>query len=79
MTIDAQMFINVLVGIVCAGMGWWMNNIYKAHESLRERVGALSEDLPKTYVMKADMHDLRDAIFERFDRLELKLDNKADK
>lgn len=79
MAVDAQTLINILGGLVCSGMGWWLNNMWRAHETLRAQLGELAVDLPKNYVMKADMIDLRDAIFERFDRLERKLDNKADK
>ena len=76
---EAQTIINVLIAVVCGGLGWWMNTMYRAHENLRREVSNLSISLPTSYVMKADMHDIRDAILERFDRLEMKLDRKADK
>lgn len=76
---EAQTIINVLIAVVCGGLGWWLNTMYRAHETLRREVSDLSISLPTSYVMKSDMHDLRDAIFERFDRLEMKLDRKADK
>lgn len=79
MTLDAQTIVNILFGIICAGGGWWMNTVYKAHEALREQFNSLAVALPTHYVMKSDMHDLREAIFERFDRLEVKLDRKVDR
>jgi hypothetical protein len=76
---EAQTIINILIAVVCGGMGWWLNTMYRAHETLRREVSAIAVALPTTYVTKADLHDIRDALFARFDRLELKLDRKADK
>jgi len=76
---EAQTIINILIAVVCGGMGWWLNTMYRAHETLRREVSDLAVSLPTSYVMKSDMHDIRDAIFERFDRLEVKLDRKVDR
>jgi hypothetical protein len=76
---EAQMIINVLIAVVCGGMGWWLNTMYRAHEVLRAEVSKIAVALPTSYVMKSDMHDIRDALFARFDRLEEKLDRKVDK
>lgn len=76
---EPQTVINILAGAVGAGLGWFLNSLHRAHEKLRQEVNELAVSMPTHYAMKSDMHELRDAIFARFDRLEEKMDRKADK
>jgi hypothetical protein len=48
--------------LICAGLGWWMNDLYQAHKSLRVDVAQLREQIPQLYVSKADFKDDLDEI-----------------
>jgi len=81
-----QMFVNVLL-IVCGGLlGWVMNNInasvkalHDADAMLTTKVQAIEVLVAGTYVKRDDMDKLGNALFQKLDRIETKLDNKVDK
>jgi hypothetical protein len=59
---DAITAINVLTALVFAGMGWWMNDLWQAHKSLRQEVSEFKQSIPEKYVSKIDFKDDLDEI-----------------
>lgn len=48
-------------------------------EKLAKHINEISVTLPTKYVMKEDLQRLSDALFAKLDRIEAKIDKKADK
>ena len=76
---DAQEFINVLIGIVLAGGGWFARSIVADMKELAGDLHALEIELPRSYVPKADFAQAFTEIRAGLQRIEDKLDGKADK
>jgi len=84
--LDAQTFINILVGI-CAGLGGWvLNSVRQSVSRLQDQDQALADKVQRIevlvagqYVKRDDMDKLTSAIFAKLDRIESKLDGKQDK
>lgn len=84
--LDPQWVFNVLFSIVGALGGWLLNNIRDSVRDLRQQDKILTEKVQGmevlvagSYVRREDMQNLSDAIFKKLDRIENKLDGKADK
>ena len=76
---DTQSIMN-LVGIVSIGAGgWFAREIWGAVKELRKDFHEIEVDLPKSYVSKIDMDKRMDRIEAMFQRIDEKLDGKADK
>lgn len=76
---DTQTVINVLGGIVMAGVGWAARELWGAVKALRADLQRLEVALPTNYVTKTDFHDTMKHIESMFQRIYDKLDGKADK
>ena len=84
--LDAQTFINILVG-VCAGLGGWvLNSVRQSVSRLQDQDQALADKVQRIevlvagqYVKRDDIDKLTSAIFAKLDRIESKLDGKQDK
>ena len=76
---DTQTVINVLGGIVMAGVGWAARELWGAVKALRSDLQKLEVALPTNYVTKSDFHDTMKHIESMFQRIYDKLDGKADK
>ena len=75
MIVEYQSLFNVAVTLAAFLAGWVLNNITKAMDRLDKDV----RDLPDKYVTKGDYHrDLHD-IKTLLQRIDDKLDGKADK
>jgi hypothetical protein len=79
-----QNVINILIGICGALGGWWMKAMWEAVKDLKdERLAGQVSDLKVLvagdYVRREMFDRLSDAIFAKLDRIESKLDGKADK
>lgn len=75
MTVDYQVLFNVAFTIAAFLAGWVLNNITKVMDRLDKDV----RDLPDKYVAKSDFYrDLHD-IKVLLQRIDDKLDGKADK
>lgn len=78
---DAQTVINIL--FACAGGmgGWILNNLKSSIETLQKADSALSDKLQHievlvagTYVKREDLEKLSYALFNKLDKMEIKLD-----
>lgn len=79
-----------LVNLLLAGFGgligfllnvvWQaVKDLQKADKVLAERVGEIEVLVAGSYITKTDFTQVTDAIFRKLDRIEDKLDGKADK
>lgn len=82
---DQNLF-NVAITIAGALAGWWMKAMWEALKDLKLADDKLAKDVSDLKVLVAgdyvrrEMFDrLSDAIFAKLDRIEMKLDSKADK
>jgi hypothetical protein len=77
--VDAQTTINLIGGGALTVLGWIGKTVYDATKSLEHEVRDLQIELPKSYVTKQDFKNVMDDIKGMFQRIETKLDAKADK
>lgn len=83
---DAQTFINIAIGLVGALGGWVLNNLKSSIDELRKADSALTDKVQHievlvagTYVKRDDMEKLGESLIAKLDKIEAKLDRKADK
>lgn len=76
---DQQTVINVLFGIVSAGLGWFSREMWAAVKELKSDLSTLKADLPKQYVQKDDFKEGLKEVKDMLARIFDKLDQKADK
>lgn len=83
---DAQTIINIAIGLVGALGGWVLNNLKSSIDELRKADSVLADKVQHievlvagTYVKRDDMDKLGSALFAKLDKIEAKLDGKADK
>jgi hypothetical protein len=79
MKMEAQFVINILGGIVIAGIGWAARELWAAVKSLRDDVKRIEVALPTNYVQRNDLDTRMKHIEDMFQRIYDKLDTKADK
>jgi hypothetical protein len=83
---DMQILFNIFVGVIGALGGWILNTIWGEIKSMQETDDILADKVAKIEVLVAGQYCKRDemerlsvAIFAKLDRIEDKLDGKADK
>jgi hypothetical protein len=83
---DAQLLFNVIVGVAGAMGGWILNTIWGEIKCMQESDSMLADKVSKIEILVAGQYCKRDemerlsaAIFAKLDRIEDKLDAKADK
>ena len=72
MEVDA--ILNILFGVVIAGIGWWLKTQREELDRLRILLNRTREEIAKEYVTKADSSEVLSQIMNKFDRLEEKID-----
>jgi len=72
---DGQILFNIIVGIAGVFGGWILNNISRSIERLDKDV----RQMPLTYVTRADYRADIEEIKAMLNRINDKLDDKADK
>lgn len=76
---DYQTLINLVGGAALGVAGWFARRVWDSMDSLRADHASLREELPKTYVTKDDFKDALREVRELLERIDAKLDRKADK
>lgn len=83
---DAQTIINIAIGLCGALGGWILNSLKQSVDELRRADNLLAEKVQHievlvagTYVKRDDMDKIANALFVKLDKIESKLDSKADK
>lgn len=67
---DQQTLVNILFGIVLAGGGWWMKNLWAMVMNQQQQIGELTRDLVGNYVPRRELQDTFNRIFERLDEIQ---------
>lgn len=83
---DSQTAFNIAVALIGALGGWILNNLktsmdalHIADQQLSEKVQSIEILVAGTYVKRDDVDKLANALFAKLDRIETKIDGKADK
>ena len=83
---EPQTLFNVLLGLVAFFGGWVLNslrdsikNLHLSDESLTAKLQAVELLVAGSYVKRDDIDKLTTALFAKLDKIENKLDHKADK
>jgi len=79
MEVQLQPLINLIAGVVLAGLGWFARQLWEAVKALEKDVHAIEVALPTNYVSKDDYNVTMKRIEEMFQRITDKLDDKMDK
>ena len=73
--------IDIIFGIAAFFIGWTMkrlfhniDNLWKKHDEMTDKVAKMAVEMPKQDVTKADLTRAIDVIHSRFDKLEEKLE-----
>lgn len=81
-----QELINMMIGMGAAVFGWFMRIIWQsvrdlqiADQKLVSELHIFKENVPVTYVSKADFAEILKSINTKLDRICDKLDNKQDR
>ena len=56
-----------------------IDELWKKHDEMTERLTSMAIDLPKNYVTKNDLSHALDIIHDRFDKLDAKLEKIANR
>lgn len=83
---DTQTAFNIVLSLVAFLGGWVLNSLRDSIKSLQKTDGELADKVQHievlvagTYVKRDDLKELSTALFNKLDKIELKLDGKADK
>lgn len=83
---NLQMFFNIAITLIGFLGGWVLNSLkssiealQKADKSLTDKVQGIEVLVAGSYVKRDDLDKLSDVLFAKLDRIEAKLDHKADK
>lgn len=76
---DLQTYFNVLLSVLCSGLGWFSREMWAAVKELKADLAKLREDLPTNYVQKDDFKEGLKEVKEMLGKIFDRLDQKADK
>lgn len=83
---DTQAAFNIVLSLVAFLGGWVLNSLRDSIKSLQRTDGELADKVQHievlvagSYVKRDDLKELSTALFNKLDKIELKLDGKADK
>jgi hypothetical protein len=76
---EPQTIINIAGGLTLSIVGWLARELWGAVKDLREDIHRIEVDLPKNYVLRADLDARMKRIEDMLQRIDDKLDAKADK
>lgn len=83
---DYQLLFNIAGGLAAFLGGWWMKVLHEsvrdlqdADKRLADKVASIEVLVAGNYVKRDDFDKSLEAIFRKLDRIEDKLDGKADK
>lgn len=68
---DSQKTLNLVIGVLLTGLGWWCNNIWSSVQSQQSQITQLNVELARNYVPRVELQarfDKIDAALERIDQ-----------
>ena len=78
---EVQYVVDIAFAVVAFFMGWVLKRIYhsidelwKKHDEHTRRLTELAIELPRQYVTKDDLTRATSSVHERFDKLDVKID-----
>jgi hypothetical protein len=77
MSVDQALIL--LLGLVCAGLGWFGRELYTAVNKLKDDLSKLEVKIGTDYVRYDRLQDVMAPIMKKLDRIEEVLTHKADK
>lgn len=77
--IDAQSLMNLGMGIIAAGFGWFGRELWAAVKELRADLANLREQIAKNYVVKSEYREDVQHIRDVLDNIWNAVNKKADK
>ena len=79
---DVNSIIDIAFGIAVLFVGYTINRLFhnidelwRKHDELTQRLTKMAIEIPKEYVTKNDLNRAIEIIHERFDKLEVKIDS----
>lgn len=66
---DTQTIITTLLGLVLAGVGWWVKNIWAMVMAQQAQIVALQVELGKSYMPRAEVQEALKRIFDLLDEI----------
>lgn len=76
---NVQEYFNFIGGILAAVFGWLGRTLWGAVQDLKKDLADLQRHLPESYVAKKDFERFEDRVIAILNRIEQKIDSKADK
>jgi hypothetical protein len=83
---DHQTAFNILIGIISAMLGWWLNNVWLTINELRridkelaEKVASIEVLVAGEYVTRDEFNNVMGQVFNKLDRIMDAVSKKADR
>ena len=76
---SVSMIWNAILSLACGSFIWWMRGVSTKIDDNRKLLSRTREEVAKEYALKDDVEKDLNKIMDRFDRLEIKLDNLMEK
>lgn len=72
---DYGLAFNILTGVVCSAMGWWLRILWEAQERLTRDLQSVEMRMNENFVRREEHNRAMDQILARFDRLQDRLEH----
>ena len=79
MEASVSMIWNAILSLACGSFIWWVRGVNVKIDDNRKLLSKTREDIAREYALKIDVERDLKQIMDRFDRLEIKLDNLMEK
>lgn len=83
---DHQMIFNILIGLISAMLGWWLNTVWasvnelrRADRELAEKVASIEVLVAGEYVTRDEFNNVMSQVFNKLDRIMEIVSRKADR
>lgn len=72
---DPTMLWNLILSIAAGAFLWWIRGVSQQINDVKRRIADTREEIAKTYSTKQETEENIKQIFNRFDKLEAKMDS----
>jgi len=72
---DPTMLWNLILSIAAGAFLWWIRGVSQQINEVKRRIADTREEIAKTYSTKQETEENIKQIFNRFDKLEAKMDS----
>jgi hypothetical protein len=83
---DHQTIYNILIGLISAMLGWWLNNVWMSINELRridkelaDKVASIEVLVAGEYVTRDEFNNVMSQVFNKLDRIMDAVSKKADR